>query len=83
MSDQTELTLPLAETLLDFRVKVPEGCDLVVALRTPSGQLVGLVDLVASDAGGIEVGRVPAGEVVVDPEGEVELRSVSGGSRGV
>ena len=57
MTTQPELLLPLAETLLDFRVKVPEGCELVVALRTPTGQLVELTDLVAEDAGGVAVGR--------------------------
>jgi len=74
MSTPPELLLPLEETLLDFRVKVPEGCELVVALRMPSGQLVELSDLVADDAGGVEVGKVPVGEVVGDPEGEVAFR---------
>lgn len=65
------LLMPVSEGLLSFRVAVPAGCEVVLALRTPSGQLVELTDLVAEDAGGIEVGRVPAVEVAVDPLGEV------------
>lgn len=81
MSTQPELLLPLAETLLNFRVKVPEGCELVVALRTPCGQLVELTDLVAEDAAGVEVGRVPESVIEVDPKGEVTFRDVPGTRR--
>lgn len=72
---QPDLMMPLTEALLDFRVKVPEGCSLVVALRTPSGQLVDLADLVAEDAGGVKVGQVAVGEREGDPEGEVVFRA--------
>jgi len=43
-------------TDLEFKVKVPEGCSIVPALRLPSGQLVELADLVQQDPA--PVGRV-------------------------
>jgi hypothetical protein len=51
MADEQNVSVPLDMAKLDFKVKVPEGCQIVLALRLPSGQLVELDDLLESQEG--------------------------------
>jgi hypothetical protein len=71
------LALPVSLEDLAFRVGIPEGCELVVALRTPSGQLLELCDLSGEGVEGEVVGTV--GEVAASRE----ARRVLAGGAGI
>jgi len=65
-----EVYMPVDLSALSQNIQVPEGCELVVALRAPNGQLVALEDL----EGGVEVAKVPIPQPIEDPEGEVLMK---------